>query len=90
MFALRQPNLKRLVVGVSGVDNVVCPTDRELGRVDYGKLLFSRTAIDASLETLRRQGGKQAMTREGTWSYLRYDDHLQGNDQVIGNFGFGV
>ncbi len=87
MFALRQPNLKRLVVGVSGVDNVVCPTDRELGRVDYGKLLFSRTAIDASLETLRRQGGKQAMTREGTWSYLRYDDHLQGNDQVIGNFG---
>ena len=91
MFALRQPNLKRLVVGVFANDNIeVCPTDRELVRADYGKLLFSRTAVDASLDTLRQQGGKQAMTREGAWSYARYDDSLQTDDQVIGNFAQGL
>ena len=26
------------------------------------------------------------MTREGSWSYLRYDNRLQGNDEMIGNF----
>jgi hypothetical protein len=86
MLALRQPNLKRLVVGVSGADGVTCPADRELEGVDYAKLLFSRTAVDASLDTLRRQGGKQAITREGSWSYLRYDNRLQGDDEMIGNF----
>ena len=86
MFALRQPQVKRLVVGVSGVDSPPCPSDDELSRVDYGKLLFSRTAFDASRDTLKQQGSPSAMTREGLWSYGRYDEQLQGDDQVVGNF----
>jgi len=86
MFALRQPQLKRLVVGVSGIDSVPCPDDNEIARADYGKLLFSRTALDASRETLRSQGRPSAMTREGMWTYGRYDEHLQSDDQVVGNF----
>jgi hypothetical protein len=86
MFALRQPQLKRLVVGVSGVDSSPCRTDDELGRVDYGKLLFSRTALDASLDTLQQQHGNQAMTREGLWTFVRNDSRLETDDQVIGNF----
>ncbi|HEY5310272.1 MAG TPA: hypothetical protein VIK97_17290, partial [Casimicrobiaceae bacterium] len=39
MFALRQPQVKRLVVGVSGIDSAPCPSDDELTRIDYGKLL---------------------------------------------------
>ncbi|MEO8738339.1 MAG: hypothetical protein ABI537_01400 [Casimicrobiaceae bacterium] len=86
MFALRQLQLKRLVVGVSGMDSAPCPTDAELGRADYGKLLFSRTAFEASRETLRAQGRPSAMTREGLWYYYRYDEKLQSDDQVAGNF----
>jgi hypothetical protein len=86
MFALRQPQLKRLVVGVSGIDSVPCPDDNEIARADYGKLLFSRIALDASRETLRSQGRPSAMTREGMWTYGRYDEHLQSDDQVVGNF----
>jgi len=86
MFALRQPQLERLVVGVSGTDSGPCPTDDELGGVDYGKLLFSRTALDASLDTLHQQHGNRAMTREGLWNFVRNDSRLQTDDQVIGNF----
>lgn len=86
VFALRQPHLKRLVVGVSGVDSAPCPADEKLVQTEYGKLLFSRTALNASLETLRRQNGEGAMTREGSWTYNRYNDHLQTDDDVIGNF----
>jgi len=86
MFALRQPQMKRLVVGVSGVDSSPCPTDDELGRADYSKLLFSRTALDASFDTLRQQHGSRAMTREGVWSFVRNDSRLQTDDEVIGNF----
>jgi hypothetical protein len=86
LFALHQPKLKRLVVGVSGVDSARCPTDDELGRADYSKLLFSRTAFDASLDTLHGQRGNRAMTREGLWTFVRNDSHLQTDDEVIGNF----
>lgn len=86
MYALRQPQVKRLVVGVSGVDSVPCPSDDELGKVDYGTLLFSRTAFDASRDTLKQQGRPMAMTREGFWTYGRYDEQLQADDQVVGNF----
>ena len=86
MFALRQPQLKRLVVGVSGIDSPPCPSDDELTRVDYGKLLYSRTAFDASRDTLKRQGAQSTMTREGFWPYGRYDAQLQSDDQIVGNF----
>jgi hypothetical protein len=86
MFALRQPQLKRLVVGVSGIDSAPCPDDDEIARADYGKLLFSRTALEASRETVRSQGRPSAMTRDGMWTYGRYDDQLQFDDQVVGNF----
>jgi len=86
MFTLRQPHLQRLVVGVSGVDSGPCPTDDQLAKADYGKLLFSRTALDASRDTLRRQGGVQAMTREGLWYYVRYDADLQTDNEIVGNF----
>ena len=86
LFALNQPQLKRLVVGVSGVDSAPCPPDDELGRVDYGKLLFSRTALDASLDTLHQQHGNRAMSREGLWTFVRNDSRLQTDDEVIGNF----
>jgi len=71
---------------VSGIDSVPCPGDDDLSRVDYGKLLFSRTAFDASRDTLKQQGQPAAMTREGLWSYLRYDQQLQADDQIVGNF----
>jgi hypothetical protein len=86
MLALRQPQVKRLVVGVSGIDSVPCPSDDELSSVDYGKLLFSRTAFDASRDTLKQQRRLSAMTREGMWTYGRYDEQLQSEDQIVGNF----
>jgi hypothetical protein len=86
MFALRQPQVKRVVVAVSGIDSAGCPDDNELTRVDYGKLLFSRSAFDASRDTLRQQGRPTAMTREGMWTYGRYVQLLQADDEVTGNF----
>ncbi len=86
MFSLRQPQMKRMVVGVSGIDSVACPDDDALTRVDYGKLLFSRKAFDASRDTLRQQGRPPAMTREGMWTYGRNVQRLQADDEMAGNF----
>jgi hypothetical protein len=86
MFSLRLPQVKRVVVGVSGIDSVACPDDDELTRVDYGKLLFSRKAFDASRDTLRQQGRPAAMTREGMWTYGRNVQRLQADDEVAANF----
>ena len=80
MFAMRQAPVKRMVVGVSGTDEETCPADATLGQADYGKLLFSRTAFDASRETVRLQRQRASMTREGLWYFDRYDDHLQTDD----------
>jgi len=86
MFMMRQSPVKRLVVGVSGIDAATCPSDTEQGRADYGKLLFSRTAFNASRETLRLQHQRAAMSPEGLWDFDRYDEHLQTEDEVAQNF----
>ena len=86
MFAMRQPSVKRLVVGVTGTDDGACPSDAALGTVDYGKLLFSRSAFDASRETMRMQGQRASMTREGLWYFDRYERDRQTDDAVAGNF----
>lgn len=86
MFAMRQPSVKRLVVGVTGTDAGACPSDAALGKADYGKLLFSRSAFDASRETMRLQSQRASMTREGLWYFDRYEHDLQTDEAVARNF----
>jgi hypothetical protein len=86
MFMMRQAPVKRMVVGVSGVDEGMCPSDATLGRVDYGKLLLSRSAFAASRDTLGLQRQTASMTREGLWYFHRYDAFLQTDDAVAKNF----
>lgn len=86
MFAMRRTPVKRLVIGVSGVTvgerEEACPSDTSLGRPDYGKLLFSRSAFAASRETLRKQSQPAVMTREGLWHFHRFDDELRSDEQL--------
>ena len=86
IFAMRQPSVKRLVVGVTGVDEATCPSDATLDRVDYGKLLLSRSAFDASRETMRVQSQTPSMTREGLWYFDRYERDLQTDSAVTVHF----
>jgi len=86
MFMMRQAPLKRMVIGVSGIEVTTCPSDAEQGRADYGKLLFSRAAFDASRETLRLQRQQAAISPEGLWDFDRYDEHLQTEEEVAQNF----
>jgi hypothetical protein len=86
MFALRQPSVKRLVVAVTGTDEGACPSDAALGKPDYGKLLFSRSAFDASRETMRMQSQRASMTREGLWYFDRYERDRQTDEAVTENF----
>ena len=87
MFVMRQSPVQRLVVGVSGTEEGACPADATLGHADYGQLLFSRAAFDASRETVRLQHQRAVMTREGLWYFDRYEDRLQtDDDQVAKNF----
>ncbi len=90
MFAMRQAPVKRMLVGISGVDEEICPADAMLGSVDYGKLLFSRTAFDASRETVRLQRQRATMTRDGLWYFDRYDEHAQTEDEVAKKFAVVV
>jgi hypothetical protein len=77
-------------VGVSGADEDPCPSDAALGRLDYGKVLFSRTSLAASRDTLRRQGARSALSRDGTWTFLRYDHQVRNDDDVATNFAVAV
>ncbi len=86
MFMMRQAPVKRMVVGVSGTDEGTCPADATLAQVDYGRVLFSRTAFDASRKTVRLQRQRASMTPEGLWYFGRYDEHLQTGDDVAKNF----
>lgn len=86
MFVMRQAPIKRLVVGVSGLDEETCPTDAALGSVDYGKVLFSRAAFDASRDTVQRQKERSTLTREGLWYFDRYDERSQADDDIARNF----
>ena len=54
--------------------------------MDYGKLLLSRAAFDASRNTVRLQRQRATMTREGLWYFDRYDDNTQTEEQVATNF----
>jgi hypothetical protein len=85
-FAIDRAHVKRLVVTIQGSRGANCPSEIEFGRVDYGKLLFSRNALDASLATLRAQDGRPYMTREGLWYLARYEDDMQSDDAVAGHF----
>jgi hypothetical protein len=85
MFVLRQVPVKRLVVGVSGADEASCPEDESFARPDYGTLLFSRAAFEASRETVRLQRQRPTMTREGLWYFDRYEEHLQTDEDVARN-----
>ena len=86
MFVMRRTTVKRLVIGTAGeiAGNLVetCPPDDSLAQVEYGKLLFSRSAFAASRETLRQQHLPAVMTREGLWHFHRYDDHLKTDEQL--------
>ena len=85
LFVMRQAPVKRLVVGVSGIDEAACPADDTFASADYGKLLFSRAAFEASRETLRLQRQRPTMTREGLWYFDRYEEHLQTDEAVARN-----
>jgi len=82
LFSLKQPGLKRLVLGGFDMEDTPCTKYQNLGEVDYVKLLLSKTAFRATLETLRNQDSKQLSTADGMWSYLRYSE---GNDSDIMN-----
>ena len=89
LFAMNNAPVKRLVVGVSGTEDLdlpACPSDRELGGIDYGRILFSTYASAASRETLRRQDGRPGVTREGQWYLARYDASIRTDDDVAQRF----
>lgn len=87
MFVMRQTTVKRLIIGtvgeISGEVTEACPTDASLGRPDYAKLLFSRSAITASRETLQRQNSPEVMTREGLWYFHRFDNYAKSDEEMI-------
>lgn len=87
MFVMRQTAVKRLIIGTAGeiLGEVTeaCPTDAALSRPDYAKLLFSRTAITASRETLQRQNSPEVMTREGLWYFHRFDNYAKSDEEMI-------
>ena len=86
LFALRQPGLNRLVLGVSGSTAASCDGYANLGDADYAKLLFSQNALSASWETLRRQDGKPRVTAEGMWYFKRYEEKIRGDEDIMLNF----
>jgi len=86
LFALAQPDLKRLVLGASGSAAASCSGFANLGEVDYAKLLFSQNALSASWETLRRQDGKPRVSAEGMWYFKRYDEKIRNDGDVVVNF----
>jgi len=86
MFTMRQVPVKRMVVAISGTEEEACSPDSVEGGVDYGKLLFSRSAFDASRETVRLQRQGAQVTREGLWYFDRYAEHPQTEDEVARNF----
>lgn len=87
MFVMRQTAVKRLIIGtvgeISGEVTEACPTDASLGRPDYAKLLFSRSAITASRETLQRQNSPEVMTREGLWYFHRFDNYAKSDEEMV-------
>ena len=89
VFAMNNAPVQRLVVGISGIEELdlpVCPSERERGRIDYASLLFSTTAFAASRETLRGQDRGPSTTREGLWYLARYDPNIRTDDDVTRRF----
>ncbi len=86
LFALRQPGLKRLVLGGFDLAESPCSKYQNLGNVDYGNLLLSKAAFKASVETLRGQSGRQLSSADGTWTYKRYVDTYRSDDDVAMSF----
>ena len=88
-FSLAQPSLKRLVLGGFNMEATPCTRYRDLGEVDYVKLLLSKNAFGATLETLRRQDSKQVFTADGMWSYQRYSESFRNDGDIMDNFADG-
>jgi hypothetical protein len=85
-YAIDHLRVRRVVVALYGTDEAKCAPHDEFARIDYGRVLFSRSAIEASRETLRQQDGKPFATAEGLWYMARYDESMQGADAIARNF----
>jgi hypothetical protein len=86
MFVMRWTDVKRLIIGSSGEGTgereEACPSDTSFARPDYGKLLFSRSAVFASRETMRQQNRAADMTSEGLWLFHRNDDGQKADEEM--------
>lgn len=85
-FAIDRLQVRRLVVTVHGIEGAQCPPDDEVARIDYGRALFSRVAIDASRQTLLQQDARPFGTAEGLWYFERYNERMQSEDEVVTQF----
>ena len=54
--------------------------------MDYGRALFSRSALHASSQTLLQQDGRPFGTAEGLWYMERYNERMQSEDEVANQF----
>lgn len=86
LFALAQPGLKRLVLGGFGTARTSCAEYSNLGKIEYAKLLWSKNAINATLETLRHQDRRSMITADGMWYFRRYVENFQGDEGIMRTF----
>jgi len=89
-FSLAQPGLKRLVLGGFNMEAASCTRYPNLGEVDYVKLLLSKNAFGAALETLRQQDSKDFFTADGMWSFRRYSESFRNDGDIMDNFAEGL
>ncbi len=83
-FAFRHGTVERAIAGgLNGTSRYGCPSGTTLGRVEYGKLLLSRTALTGSIETLRGQERAPGFSDHGLWFYHRFDPALGSADAIL-------
>jgi hypothetical protein len=86
LLALQRAPVERMVLGVSGTEAHDCDALARGFEPDWPKLLLSKNALGASLETLRRQDGKPRITREGLWYFFRYENRFRTDRDIERNF----
>jgi len=86
LFALAQPGIRRVVLPLSGMAEASCAGFQNLGDADYARFLFSKNALSASLDTLRKQDGVPLVTREGMWYMQRYEPKIRNDTDITLNF----
>ena len=86
LYALAQPGVRRIVLPVSEATAHGCLAYPNLGDPDYARLLFSKNALSASMETLRKQDGKPRVSREGMWYFKRYEERIRNDADITRNF----